>query len=295
MSLAESLCRPEQPLQVSCEDNAVFVRTLLVINYNTDCIVARACRRGQGDDGTVASNRRDIFPMPQISRLEDVGVDAPSHMSRDMILAFVNASTHALSCWSGYKPRTITDGYRNAVQRRCLYQWVADAVPVIGELSKVKPDDLTTAPPTLSKLDASRVDVLDRCEDVETLQLMPRHVQDVLADGAKHFPYVTPTHAMLPSYHGNTRERALLISRQLRGRRFRLRLDVKGGGPCSFVSKPGRSAPRRLWYGHSLSGACVPIFPPRHHANPSTFVHLRASEEAPLFLSTEIARTGSNS
>jgi hypothetical protein len=120
---------------------------------------------------------------------------------------------------------------------------------------------------------------------------LPPAVANVVADGARLFPGVQPSNARLPAFSGNKKEYASLIVRQLRAERLRLRLDIVSGGPCFFISKPGKKALRHLWNGTYVTDAALPAPAPRHLANPSTFAFLRASIDRPLYLSTRDCRS----
>ena len=228
--------------------------------------------------------------MPQIVKLSDCDVEAPDDIDEDMLLLYMNTSIDALNYWYGYRPCTIKGGVLNRVQRCCLKRWVQNVATLLLALSKVS-DKGIAQPPTLTHLVASNVDVLDACGKIETIPILPHSAASIVTDGSKLFPGVTKEHAILPRYRGNLHEYATLVVRQLRAGRVRLRFDIRAGGPCFFISKPGKDALRHLWNGHFLSDACAPAPAPRHLANPSAFVHLRATVDKPLFLSTRDCRS----
>ena len=172
-----------------------------------------------------------------------------------------------------------------------MRHWVFKASSLLVALGKMLPEDLVARPPVLTTLDASKVGVLDPFGDIDTVAVLPTAVANVVTDGPSLFLHITPDHAKLPRYRGNIREYATLVIRQLRAQRLRLRLTILGGGPCFFISKPGKDALRHLWNGKFVSDACLPAPGLRHLANPSTFVDLLASRDRPLYLSTRDCRS----
>ena len=268
-----------------------FIHRLLAASKCPTSIFGRACAAKSDDARSISPNRRDLFPLPHLGSLVDCGAPAHDDLDSATLLAFVNASIDALNHWYGYKPRTIAPGYHNTVQKCCMRQWVSKACSLLVALGKMLPEDLVARPPTLTTLDASKVDVLDHCGDIDTVAVLSTAVASAVTDGPSLFPHITPDHAKLPRYSGNIRDYARLVIRQLRAQRLRLRLTILGGGPCFFISKPGKDALRHLWNGKFVSDACLPAPGPRHLANPSTFVALRASRHRPLYLSTRDCRS----
>ena len=135
------------------------------------------------------------------------------------------------------------------------------------------------------------VDVLDACGSVDTLDILSQRDVNIVTSGEKMFPCVTSRDADVPRFRGNKVEYASLVARQLHASRLRLRCHLQAGGACFYISKPGKDALRHIWNGNSLSAASAPAPPPRFLANPSAFLHLRASDDAPLYLSTRDCRS----
>ena len=277
--------------QLGSSDGMDFVRRLLDKIASIDSRFSRSCHVPARDSPTVPLSRRDLFPFPRLHTLPDYDVEACFGVDSALLLRFVDASLKALNYWYGYKPGTISEGYLNTVQRHCLKRWMLNAASILKALSDVPSNDLVARPPEISTLTASRIDVLDKCGQIDTESILPRHIVDTITDGAKLFPDITPAHAKLPRYRGDRAEYTKLVARQLAGRRVRLRLNIVGGGPCFFISKPGKDALRHLWNGHFVSDACLPAPPPRHLATPTTFVHLRATADRPVYLSTRDCRS----
>ena len=100
-----------------------------------------------------------------------------------MLQSFANVSLDALNDWYGYRPNRIAQGCLNTVQRACLREWIRKAYGLSAALRDVAPKDLVPRPPTLSTLDASRVDVLDRCGRVDVVPMLLDNIANVVTDG----------------------------------------------------------------------------------------------------------------
>ena len=129
--------------------------------------------------------------MPHPVSLLDCNVRAPADLDTDTLLAFVLASIDALDHWYGYKPRTIAPGYFNSVQQCCMQQWVLKAGSLLVALGQMMPEDFIARPPCLTTLDASKVDLLDRCGDTYTVDVLPTAIANLVTDGPTLFssPY----------------------------------------------------------------------------------------------------------
>ena len=67
-------------------------------------------------------------------------------------------------------------------------------------LGQMLPEGLVERPPCLITLDASMVDVLDHCGDIDTVAVLPTAIANIVTNGPTFFPHLTPAHAKLPRY-----------------------------------------------------------------------------------------------
>ena len=175
-----------------------FIHRLLAASKCPTLSFGRACAAKSDDACYNSPNRRDLFPLPHLGSLVYCGAHALDDLDSATLLAFVNASVDALNHWYGYKPRTIAPGYLNTVQKCCMRQLVSKASSLLVALGEMLPEDLVSRPPVLTTLDASKVDVLDHCGDIDTVAVLPTAVASVVTDGPSLFPHITPDHAKLP-------------------------------------------------------------------------------------------------
>ena len=77
-----------------------------------------------------------------------------------------------------------------------MRQWVFKASSLLVALGKMLPEDLVVRPTVLTTLDASKIDVLDHCGDIDTVAVLPSAVARVVTDGPAFFRTL---HRTMPS------------------------------------------------------------------------------------------------
>ena len=136
---------------------------------------------------------------------------------------------------------------------------------------------------TAQPLDAMRCDLLSPSGLVDPLRYIDAEHRDILRDPGRLFPLLRKGQCLPWSARRDERDQyELLVLRQLRCGKVRLRREVFSGASIFAVGKKGKDTQREVWNSRELSAIAERPPVPPHLASPSALLYIEASKTKPL-------------
>ncbi|CAE7480188.1 unnamed protein product, partial [Symbiodinium pilosum] len=260
-----------------------------------------ACSRAVKTKGRV----RDIFPLPLLARWPTNVL--LKHTGAEPALVFANFCLVSLNAlWADFKEGRLlaaVKAVKPTAPQLQVQVHVAEKVARMLTRSQLSAGSSWTWCGAFDKFEqgsfvqsqplvGAAVDLPRKAATCDPVLHVPAELREMLRNASSIFPAV-PAGELGPCcrHQEDPEQYAILIAREVKCGKIRLRRQANGVAPIFAVGKSAAGRQRKIWNGSELSSIAAKPPPPPRLANPSSFLDLHVGTDTPVFYSKRDAET----
>ena len=253
-----------------------------------------ACRFMRGASKQHVGRIRDVFPLPRIASLTDLGsIETSTAMPEALLLDMSNLAISALSFLDGQE-RGCVDRAATALQQSVQKRVIKKICAYLDRLAQNDPAMIDSsfgsfvrrgASSKYPTLVADLVDGLNSSGQVDPLPYLDNAVRTIVTSGARLFPNGVASVGTKARFTAGPRaEYIRLLIRYLRSSKVGLTTRALSNGTVFAVSKTNGHQ-REVWHGGPISAQALSPPKPPLQITPSSLVHLETAAGLPFYVS----------